>query len=191
MIKEIKIVLLALMWSLMLWVPLALTARGGVQVTRSVVVEVLCPAVFDTSEKYVIGRDSTPPFIIVPGLGKVYNVVEESPRFPGCEHLPDSKQRIRCADKKWYEFAAANTRYPDLARVNKVEGSAAISFIVTSKGGIINAGIIRDPGAEIGNEALRVVELMKEMPERWIPAKHNGVAVNAFYVLMLKFKLSN
>ena len=57
-------------------------------------------------------------------------------------------------------------------------------------GGNINeANIVKDIGAQCGSEAKRVVELMNDMGEKWIPGKQRGRPVKVRYTLPVKFRL--
>lgn len=66
-----------------------------------------------------------------------------------------------------------------------------ISFIVNEDGSISDAKIVREIGGGCGEEALKVVQSMNLMPEKWIPGKQKGKAVNVQYNLPIAFKLSN
>jgi protein TonB len=120
---------------------------------------------------------------------EIFAVVEDAPRFPGCEDLADKKEREICAQKKMLEFIYANIKYPSIARENGVEGTAVIKFVVDKDGKIKAAEVVRDPGAQLGDEAKRVVEMMNDMPTPWIPGKQRGKAVKVYFNLPVKFKL--
>ena len=111
------------------------------------------------------------------------------PRFPGCEDLPSKEERKQCADKKMLEFIYKNIKYPAIARENGVEGVAVVQFVVEKDGSITDAKVVRDPGAQTGAEALRVVELMKDQAITWIPGKQRGRPVRVQFNLPVKFRL--
>ena len=120
----------------------------------------------------------------------VFKVVEEMPRFPGCEELGmDPKEKEQCAQKKMMTFLFENLKYPAVARKNGTEGMVVISFIVDKNGRTRDARIVRDLKDGCGAEALRVVELMANMSEPWIPGRQKGKAVNVEYNLPVKFRL--
>ena len=53
---------------------------------------------------------------------EIFVVVEDMPRFPGCEDLPgDNKAKKACSDKKLMDFIYANIHYPAVAKENGVE----------------------------------------------------------------------
>lgn len=118
---------------------------------------------------------------------EVMKVVEEMPRFPGCEDLP-MEERKDCATNEMLKYIYSNIRYPAMARENNMEGKVVVQFQVGKKGEIIEPTIVRDIGFGCGEEVLRVMELMaKEKP--WIPGRHKGEAVKVQYTLPVKFKL--
>lgn len=123
-------------------------------------------------------------------ITKIFQVVEQMPRFPGCEGVGGSDANKKaCADKKMLEYIYKNIKYPTIARENGVEGMAVISFVVEPDGSISNMQIVRDPGAGLGEEALRVVEKMQNLPQKWIPGKQRNENVRVQFNLPVKFRL--
>ena len=120
---------------------------------------------------------------------EVFIIVQEFPRFPGCEDLEDKSEKEDCAQKKILEHIYGNLQYPALARENKVEGQVVLQFVVTKEGYIADIQIIRDLDDGCGEEALKVVQSMNDLPERWTPGKQRGNLVNVKYTLPVKFKL--
>ena len=131
-----------------------------------------------------------PPPPPEPEVEEIFKIVEEMPRFPGCEELTASKdEKQQCANKKLLEFIYENIRYPAVARDNGIEGTVVVSFVVDQKGNIKDAKVVRDIGGGCGQEALRIVEMMNSMPNRWTPGKQRGRAVKVLFNLPVKFKL--
>ncbi|MFK8101822.1 MAG: energy transducer TonB [Saprospiraceae bacterium] len=129
-----------------------------------------------------------PPVIVEPELDipEIFSVVEEMPRFPGCESEDMTKQEKRkCAEKALLQFIGKNVRYPEMARDNQVEGTVVMSFVVNEDGSISDIKIARDIGAGCGRETTRVI---KKMP-KWIPGKQIGRPVKVHFNLPVKFKL--
>ena len=121
---------------------------------------------------------------------EIFRIVEQMPRFPGCEDQGGSNaEKKQCADKKMLEFIYKNIKYPAIARENGVEGAVVIQFVVEKNGSVTDAKIVRDIGAGTGDEALRVVELMNKEGIKWIPGKQRGRAVRVQFTLPVKFKL--
>ena len=120
---------------------------------------------------------------------KAYPIVEEMPMFPGCTD-GDKKALKACADQKLMQFIFKNLKYPQAAKKNNTEGMTIIGFVVDTDGSIINAKIVKDLKHGCGEEALRVVKAMNEMPQKWVPGKEKGKAVKVEMKLPFKFKLN-
>ncbi len=62
----------------------------------------------------------------------VYRVVEYMPRFPGCEDLAGTwKEKRECGNEKFLSFIYKHLEYPDYARINKIEGTVFVSFVIS------------------------------------------------------------
>lgn len=119
-----------------------------------------------------------------------FKVVEQMPRFPGCEDMTASNAEKKiCADGKMLKFIYQNIKYPAIARENGVEGTCVVQFIIETDGSISDANVVRDIGAGCGDEALRVVELMNKMSEKWTPGEQRGRKVRVQFNLPVKYKL--
>lgn len=121
---------------------------------------------------------------------EIFKVVEESPRFPGCESLSSMDEKKKCAAEKMLQYLYQNIRYPDQARKDSIQGRAVITFVIEKDGRITDAEIVRDLGGGCGAEALRVINLMNSMPEKWIPGKQGGKSVAVQFNIPIAFKLS-
>jgi protein TonB len=130
-----------------------------------------------------------PPPPMEHAVEEIFKVVEEMPRFPGCEHLATTDERRLCADQKMLQFIYDNIEYPGIARENGIEGTVVVRFVVDADGKISQIEVVRDIGGQCGDEALRVVKLMNEMPERWAPGKQRGKPVRVWFNLPVKFIL--
>ena len=115
----------------------------------------------------------------------IFKVVEDMPRFPGCEDVADKNERKNCARKKMLEYIYSQMKYPEAAKKQGVEGRAILQFTVDKDGSINNVRLLRAPSTECGEEAIRVV---KSMP-KWIPGKQRGRIVKVQYTLPVNFKL--
>ncbi len=118
----------------------------------------------------------------------IFVIVEEMPRFPGCEDRDlAKKERYECATNLMLKFIYDHIRYPEIARQNGIEGTVYIKFVVETDGAISQATIARDIGGGCGTEALRVVGLMP----KWLPGLQRGRAVRVQFSLPVKFKLGS
>jgi TonB family protein len=82
-------------------------------------------------------------------------------------------------------FMQSNVKYPAEAKQNGVEGKVMVQFIVDEQGKVIEPKIIKGIGYGCDEEALRVINLLKE----WKPGRHNGKAVKVKMVIPFVFKL--
>lgn len=122
---------------------------------------------------------------------EVFRVVEKMPRFPGCDDAGDSEtDKKRCADKKMLDFLYSNLRYPDRAVRNGIEGQVVVSFIVEKDGSLSNIKSIRSPDESLSEEAIRMIRLMNEKDEKWIPGEQKGQKVRVEFILPILFNLS-
>ena len=134
----------------------------------------------DTSDPHDTGKMSE-----AKSFTDVFKVVEDMPRFPGCEEITDAEQRKICSQKKLLEFIYTNIKYPKHAREKGIEGTSFVKFIVEKDGSIADAETLRPIGGECDDEVLKVVYMMPN----WIPGKQGGEAVRTQYLLPVRFKL--
>ncbi len=93
----------------------------------------------------------------------VFRVVEEMPRFPGCEHLSSSKEKEDCAKKQLMNYIYSHQTYSIDAILKHTAGQVVIQFIVEKDSSIKNIEITRDIGNGCGQAAVDVVESMNNM----------------------------
>lgn len=130
-----------------------------------------------------------PPPAIKDDAREIFVIVEQMPRFPGCEDIEgDDQAKKACAEQKLMQYLADNIRYPHLAIENKIEGSVVVSFVVEKDGSISNVKLLRDIGGGCGEEALRLVESMNGK-HQWIPGKQRGRTVPVRFTLPIRFTL--
>lgn len=121
---------------------------------------------------------------------KIFKVIEDMPRFPGCEEEKDIKKRRQCADKKMLTFLYNEIRYPEEVRKNRTEGMIVVQFVVEKDGSLSNIQAVRKISDALDQEALRVVNLMNEQNIRWIAGKQKGKPVRVQFNLPIRFKLA-
>ncbi len=121
---------------------------------------------------------------------EIFKVVEQMPRFPGCEDVSGSNEdKYQCAQQKLLEYIYKNVKYPAIARENGIQGRVVVQFVVEKDGSITDAQVVRDIGAGCGDEALRVVNSMNDMGQKWTPGKQRGKSVRVQFTLPVSFKL--
>lgn len=101
--------------------------------------------------------------------GKVYDVVEQMPSFPG-------------GNEALMNFIKENITWPDVQ--DYVQGRVVVKFIVERDGSISYAQIARSLDPLFDKEALRVVN---NMP-KWNPGKQNGKTVRVSYNVPVSFR---
>jgi len=129
-----------------------------------------------------------PPPPPKPGQEEIFRVVEEMPRFPGCEDLPKTERKA-CADRKLLEFIHKQIRYPEIAVEKGLRGRALVQFVVEKNGDISNVKVLEDPGYGLDEEVKRAVEEMNRQGLKWIPGPSRGRAVRVQFNLPVKFEL--
>jgi len=123
---------------------------------------------------------------------EIFKVVEDMPRFPGCETEDIAKEeKQKCANNKMLQHLYSNLKYPQSAREKGVEGKVIVQFVVLETGRISDIQIINDLGEGCGDAVVKVVESMNDMEEAWIPGKQGGETVKVQYTLPVKFKLAD
>lgn len=113
---------------------------------------------------------------------KTYSVVQQMPLFSGHTNYDSSRVAIQ-------QFITKNLKYPKLAKDSGVEGVVLINFIVNKDSTLSDFKIMKDIGAQCGEEAIRVVQSMNEQGIKWTPGKHQGKIVKVKYHLPVRFKL--
>jgi TonB family protein len=105
---------------------------------------------------------------------KVYNSVEQMPRFPGGE-------------VGLMKYLQENIKYPPEAAKNDIEGRFIVQFIVDKNGEVGEVKVLRPISEELDAEAVRVV---KTLP-KFEPGRQDGEAVSVWYTLPISFKLQS
>ncbi len=126
-----------------------------------------------------------PPPMEEPEEAPIFKIVEEMPRFAGCEDIKGKEEREKCSQEKLLNFIYSNIKYPEIARETQVEGVVVVQFVVEPDGSISNVKVVRDIGAGCGEEAMRVVKMMP----KWIPGKQRAKNVRVLFNLPIRFKL--
>jgi len=120
---------------------------------------------------------------------EIFKVVEEMPRFPGCEEKRLSRNALKeCSNNKLSMFIGKNLKYPKDARESSVQGKAIIQFVVNKQGKLEELKLLRDPGSGCGDAAMEVIKKMKDKIT-WIPGKQRGQKVKVQFTLPITFKL--
>lgn len=81
------------------------------------------------------------------------------------------------------KFLANNLKYPEEALVSGVQGPVQVSFLIDEEGNISSGRIIRSPGIELDEEALRLIRIMP----KWTPAQKDGKPIAVWYTISIQF----
>lgn len=118
----------------------------------------------------------------------IYEEVDEMPRYPGCEEVPDKEKKELCAQKKFLTFLYTNVKYPEAARKKGTQGVTVIEFVVKKNGHVGDFKIVKPLGDGCDKAAMAALEKMADT--QWIPGIKDGKKVNVKMLVPIKFKLA-
>ncbi|MDD3859989.1 MAG: TonB family protein [Bacteroidales bacterium] len=101
-----------------------------------------------------------------------FAVVEDKPVFPG-------------GDAALMKFIADNTKYPEIAKENGIQGRVFIQFVIDKNGAVTKVQVAKGVDPYLDAEALRVVKMLP----KWTPGKQRGKPVPVTFVVPINFKL--
>ncbi len=119
----------------------------------------------------------------------IFHSPEQMPLYERC--IPDptnewEKTETLCAQNRMLRFIYKNLKYPAKARDKGIAGMVVIGFVIDSHGMVVDAEILKDIGGGCGDEALRVVKLMKKP---WIPGRQDDKNVSTQIKMPIKYRL--
>ena len=94
------------------------------------------------------------------------------PMFPG-------------GDSTLLAYISQNTKYPETAKKNNIQGRVILRFCVTAKGNVDRVSVLRGVDPEIDAEAIRVVNSLPAFK----PGKQGGKPVPVWYMVPVTFAL--
>lgn len=101
-----------------------------------------------------------------------FAVVEDKPVFPG-------------GDAALMKFIADNTKYPEIAKENGIQGRVFIQFVIDKVGNVTKVTVAKGVDPYLDEEAKRVVKMLPN----WTPGKQRGKPVPVTFVVPINFKL--
>jgi len=101
--------------------------------------------------------------------------------FPFVEQMPNYKS----SNDNLMAFISKNIKYPEVAKSAGIEGKVMVEFVIDKQGKVRNAKVLKGIGSGCDEEALRVINMMKD----WEPGKQAGKPVNVKMVIPIHFKL--
>ncbi len=78
-----------------------------------------------------------------------------------------------------------NTKYPEAAKANNIQGRVIVRFCITETGGIEKISVLKGVDPELDKEAVRVVSTLPAFQ----PGKQGGKAVPVWYMVPISFAL--
>jgi protein TonB len=127
-----------------------------------------CAARKNTAKTHAVPEQKT----TLPYQEEPFVVVEEMPMFPG-------------GDSTLLAFLSQHTKYPESAKINKIQGKVIVRFCVTSEGGVDRISVLRGVSPELDAEAARVVGSLPVFK----PGKQGGKPVPVWYMVPINFAL--
>lgn len=82
------------------------------------------------------------------------------PRVGTTNHIP-AAEHYEGGQQGMYEFIEKELKYPATARRNRIQGQCIIGFTLKDDGSMENISVVKNIGGGCGEEALRVVKLLK------------------------------
>lgn len=120
---------------------------------------------------------------------EIFKVVEEMPRFPGCEydHL-DKDERKKCANDAMMKYIYSNLKLFGSSCSVSEKDKVYIRFIVRKDGSLTDFSVKRSVSEPCDKLALEAVKSMTLMKERWIPGNQRGNLTNVFVSVPIELK---
>lgn len=115
---------------------------------------------------------------------EIFTVVEDMPKFKGCENL-SGDAATQCTMQKIQAYTA-KVDYPQIAIDNDIEGKVYIRFVVDAKGKVSDVKLLRGVDKLLDNAAMKHI---KNMPAFASPGKQRGKPVKVQYNIPIVFRL--
>lgn len=104
-------------------------------------------------------------------IDDIYRIVEIMPSFPG-------------GLEAFYDYLARTMTYPELDRLNQIEGTVHMQFVIEKDGSISQVEILRGATPRMNREAIRALS----SAPRWNPGQQQGQAVRVYFNLPVYFR---
>jgi len=137
------------------------------------------------SYNYILRREGSITTFELLSNKKKYKggIVEEIPRFPGCENLSESDARL-CFQVKMQEHIRKNFNYPMEAQKKGLSGLVSVVFVISKEGEATKIRT-RGPHKILEEDVVRIIKLLPNMT----PGKQNGESVKVPYSIPITYKL--
>jgi TonB family protein len=101
-----------------------------------------------------------------------YVIREELPGYPG-------------GTDALLKYIQGSLQYPEGAKKEGIQGQVLVTYIINTRGEVINPKILRGVSPDIDREALRITESIKG----WVPAMQNGLPVSMVVTMPIEFRI--
>lgn len=98
--------------------------------------------------------------------------------------LVDSWPQYRGGAVGVAKFVASNTKYPEAALKDSIQGTVVVSYLIQVDGSIGDVKVVKSVHPALDAEAVRVIRLM----DRWKPAIQNGEPVKLMMNQQFNFR---
>ncbi|MEM1124640.1 MAG: TonB family protein, partial [Bacteroidota bacterium] len=120
----------------------------------------------------------------------VYPVAERMPMVAVCAAYDTTyAAQQKCSQDVLLSLIYKNVNYPDSARMQGIEGTVVVSFVVNPDSMISDVKLARDIGGGCGQAALYVINALNPLGLKWAPGQQKGVPVKVMMNVPVKFKL--
>ena len=104
----------------------------------------------------------------------IYTAVEQKAMYPG-------------GDAELLKVVNSSIQYPQMAKEQYIQGRVIVRFVVEIDGTVGKVEVVRGKHELLDKEAARVV---KQIPKKFKPARHNGEVVRYWYTIPVTFKIT-
>jgi protein TonB len=125
------------------------------------------PAAVSNGKDQTVKEETIDPKEVQPFI-----VVEEMPEFPG-------------GNSELQKYIIKNTRYPENAKIQNIQGKVIVRFCVKPDGGVSMASVLKGISPDLDAEAVRVVNTLPTFK----PGKQGGKAVPVWFMVPIAFTL--
>lgn len=142
-------------------------------------------------KKHMANKFGVFVFLIIVGLAHKVNAQTVKKNSDDSVRIPKGPSTIQLMPAfpggvaGYSSFLRSNIHYPPAALNKKVQGMAFIQFIVEKDGSLSNIKLMKDPGEDLGAEAVRIIKLSP----KWSPGKDNDVTVRVQMTVPVMFVL--
>lgn len=112
------------------------------------------------------------------------------PSLPECGTAIDNPEKFTCNYKSIRNYLPPLV-YPEKARMDGIEGTVVISWVIEKDGYVSNVRIERDIGGGCGAANLEVYNNLVKNKVKWNSAIRNGVPVRTKMLMPIKFSLED